>query len=147
MQAASDERCNVLDVMHTLADAWSGPGFAVTVAPTVAPLWVACPARTLDTALSVLLDNARQAGASAATLTLVPSADGLVELRCNDNGPGIAAGDRDRVFEPFFTGRREQGGTGLGLSIARTLVEASGGRVGLLSTDAGACFALTLRRA
>ncbi len=147
MQAASDERCNVLDVMHTLADAWSGPGFALTVAPTVAPLWVACPARTLDTALSVLLDNARQAGASAATLTLVPSADGLVELRCNDNGPGIAAGDRDRVFEPFFTGRREQGGTGLGLSIARTLVEASGGRVGLLSTDAGACFALTLRRA
>lgn len=42
-----------------------------------------------------------------------------------DDGPGLPAGDLDRVFEPFFS--RRQGGTGMGLAIAERLVEAHGG--------------------
>lgn len=54
-------------------------------------------------------------------------------LTVADDGPGIAAELRARVFEPFFTSRRE--GTGLGLAIARRLVTDVGGRIVLESEE------------
>lgn len=147
MQAASNESCDVGDVLQTVADAYHGPGFVVQLELQQQPVLAACPARSLDTAISVLLDNARQAGATAASVRVNHPTEGTLELICQDNGAGIAAGDVDRVFEPFFTGRREQGGTGLGLPIARSLVEAAGGSLRLQPSKTGACFALTLLRA
>lgn len=49
-----------------------------------------------------------------------------------DSGPGVPAGDEQRIFEPFV-GRRS-GGSGLGLAISRSIVEAHGGQLGLLQT-------------
>ena len=65
-------------------------------------------------------------------------------IRLADNGPGIPAADRERVFDPFFTSKREQGGTGLGLPIARALAENSSGQLELADSDSGAVFVLTL---
>jgi signal transduction histidine kinase len=69
-----------------------------------------------------------------------------VVRRAADDGPGVPPADRDRLFEPFFTSRREAGGTGLGLSIARSLLAASSGRVGLVEAEAGAVFEVRLPR-
>ncbi|HEX8096886.1 MAG TPA: ATP-binding protein, partial [Pyrinomonadaceae bacterium] len=55
----------------------------------------------------------------------------LARLTVEDTGRGIPPEDRERVFEPFFTGRET--GTGLGLAIAREIVEAHGGRISLVS--------------
>jgi two-component system sensor histidine kinase KdpD len=52
-----------------------------------------------------------------------------VTVRVIDRGPGIPAGDRMRVFEPFFRGRDGGQGSGLGLAICRGFVEANGGRI------------------
>ncbi len=80
----------------------------------------------LTRVLTQLAGNSAAHGASELHLTIT---DQTLEVR--DNGPGIAEGDRARVFDPFFTTRRESGGTGMGLSIARALVEAAGGRITL----------------
>jgi C4-dicarboxylate-specific signal transduction histidine kinase len=69
-------------------------------------------------------------------------ADALCIAIC-DSGPGIAAEDRDRIFESFYT--TKAGGVGIGLSICRSIVEAHGGQ---LWVDAhlprGAAFRFTL---
>jgi signal transduction histidine kinase len=67
-----------------------------------------------------------------------------------DQGPGIAAEDRARVFDRFWRGRAASGEqerhTGLGLAIVRQIVEAHGGQARLFSRDgAGSAFVLWLR--
>ncbi|MFO7497293.1 MAG: PAS domain S-box protein [Desulfobacterales bacterium] len=58
---------------------------------------------------------------------------GAVVIQVEDNGTGMAPGIVDRIFEPFFTLRREGGGTGLGLSISYNLVKEHNGILGVLS--------------
>ena len=67
-----------------------------------------------------------------------------LEIRFRDNGPGIAEGDRGRVFDAFFTTRTK--GTGLGMAIARRIVEAHGGRLTLGNPTSGAEFIVALPR-
>lgn len=61
-------------------------------------------------------------------------------LRVSDDGEGVATGDRGRVFDPFFTTRRDTGGTGMGLAIVRTMLEAAGATISLASSDIGTQF-------
>jgi signal transduction histidine kinase len=65
----------------------------------------------------------------------------VVEVR--DNGPGIAADDLERIFNPFFTTKPQ--GTGLGLAIVRKVVDAHDGRIDAISAPGrGAAFRVTL---
>jgi signal transduction histidine kinase len=70
---------------------------------------------------------------------------GALRARCTieDEGPGVAAEDRDRLFEPFFS--RRKGGTGLGLPIVQRVAEAHGGTVSVENRpEGGARFTLLL---
>lgn len=60
-----------------------------------------------------------------------------VRLIVEDNGLGIAAEIRDRVFEPFVTTKEPGKGTGLGLAVCLGLVEAAGGTLAVEDADAG----------
>ncbi len=86
-------------------------------------------------------------------------ADSVVELRVNtgageacldvlDDGAGVAAAERDRIFDRFHRGdtarSRHTSGSGLGLAIARTLAERNGGGLELADSGSGAHFVLRL---
>ena len=93
-----------------------------------------------------LLENATRYARERVELTLAEH-DGRVELSVADDGPGIPAEARERVFERFARldeGRtRDAGGAGLGLAIVRELVQAHGGSV---TVGGGARFVVTLPR-
>jgi two-component system sensor histidine kinase KdpD len=85
----------------------------------------------LERALANLLSNALRHSPPGRPPTLVARHEGdRLALRVVDHGPGVAVGDRDRIFEPFQRlGDRSVGGVGLGLAVARGFVEAIGGEL------------------
>jgi signal transduction histidine kinase len=65
-----------------------------------------------------------------------------------DHGAGVAAADREIIFEPFWRKNEATPGTGLGLAIAKELIEKHGGRIWVEETPGGgATFKLSLRKA
>ena len=103
----------------------------------------------LRQAFSNLLRNALEAcaGASTPPHVVVQSELDPVQkawrISVNDNGPGIAEAHRERVFQPFFTMKRN--GTGLGLALVQKIIVFHNGRVTVASApQGGASFQLTL---
>lgn len=115
-----------------------GPNFPSLIVETVSAQ-IPLSAQGLSIVLGHLMENASLAGALHMAITVAPQGQGL---RVTDTGPGISPGNRDRVFEPFFTTGREAGGTGMGLAIARAVMEAHGHEITLLPDGPGASFLL-----
>ncbi|MGY4397290.1 two-component system sensor histidine kinase ChvG [Sphingomonas sp. UYAg733] len=101
--------------------------------------------QVFETVLDTLVTNSLQAGAHKVGIAIRPIGDEIA-VTVRDDGPGIPAADAERVFEPFFTGRRDTGGTGLGLSIARSLLAATGGTIAMLPSIRGAAVEIRLAR-
>ncbi len=70
----------------------------------------------------------------------------IVTIEVHDDGPGISAGDIERLFEPFFTTKGPGSGTGLGLSISYGIVSGMNGTLVAENTGDGALFRVELPR-
>ena len=92
--------------------------------------------------LNVLL-NALDFARTRITISTRVATDGRAEVIIADDGPGVPAPDRDRIFQRFVTTR--PGGNGLGLSTSRDIAKAHGGTLELTDTPGGgATFVLQL---
>jgi signal transduction histidine kinase len=94
-----------------------------------------------------LIDNALKYGREADVSVAARGA--TVQILVDDRGPGVPAGERQRIFKPFLrldpSRNRERGGAGLGLAIASHLVERHGGTVAVEDRPGGgARFRLSL---
>jgi signal transduction histidine kinase len=95
--------------------------------------------------VSNLLRNAVEAsgGKGEIELRCAPLGQNGAELRIIDHGAGVPPAIRERLFQPYVTGK--DGGTGLGLALVQQTVEAHGGRIWYEETaGGGATFVLTL---
>jgi signal transduction histidine kinase len=114
-----------------------GPGPYVHVDPAA-----------MEQALANLLDNAVKYSDAIKEITVCVRSDrhtAIVEI--TDRGVGVAAADRERIFDRFYraSSRLHRPGFGLGLPIVRELVQAHGGRVDMTSVPgAGSTFRISL---
>ncbi len=128
------------------APAASLRGIAIELRGMGRASWVRGERANLERALDNLLQNAVRHAADGGTILVGHSRrNGLATLRVRDDGPGVAPGDRERIFLRGERGTRPSGGgSGLGLTIAREIAESSGGRLALDPVGEGACFRMSL---
>ncbi len=102
----------------------------------------------IERVLANLLENAvKYSGTDTRIAIDARVADGRLEVGVEDDGPGIAAGQEEAIFEKFARGRAESAtpGVGLGLAICRAIVEAHKGRIyAQPARPRGARFVFTL---
>ena len=95
-----------------------------------------------------LADDARDAaieahpGGGAEVSLSVEQRAGVVYLKIQDNGAGIAADQAEAIFEPYYT--RKEAGTGLGLAITQRIVAEHGGHIDLESKPGRTVFTVVL---
>lgn len=92
---------------------------------------------------SHLADNAAHHQAKTVRIRARRSAE-VVCVEVTNDGETIAENNRDKIFTPFFTTRRESGGTGMGLEIVRSMLRAHRGSIELIAAVQGAAFLLTI---
>lgn len=96
----------------------------------------------LERALVNLVQNAIQHGGRRGTITIAVGAERIIDVI--DEGPGIAAEQRERVFEPFSRLAHQDRGAGLGLHLVRGIIQLHGGVIAILDRSRGTCFRLSL---
>jgi signal transduction histidine kinase len=119
-------------------------------APATAAVIAASP-ELVDRLVGVLLDNACKYAPEGGSVDVTVTTEGhRVGLVVDDSGPGIAAEDRDRIFDRFHRSvatSSEAGGAGLGLAIGDAIVRATGGRWSVgASPSGGARFRVSWSR-
>lgn len=122
------------------------------IAPDLPP--VLGDRNTLRHALQNLISNAAKYGRQGNSIRIVAArgekhGERTVEVRIEDRGPGIPAGELKYIFEPFYRGKKavedQIHGTGLGLCLAKKIIEAHHGEIGVSSEEGrGAQFSVSL---
>ena len=136
------------DVLATACEGLSDPGgIRLTIEPDVPDL--RADGAQLERAFANLLENARRYSRELPVFVHARRSGDRVVVLVVDQGPGIAPAEQERIFEPFYRGRRSTGdswtGSGLGLAIAKGFVEANGGTIAVESLPGqGTSFVVSL---
>ncbi len=129
---------DVTALVESLVEDAAAGGRDVTFTDSPA-VTLACRPLSLKRAIGNLIDNAGFYGGKARVAVEREADEVLIVI--DDDGPGIAEADLERVFDPFVrlegSRSRETGGAGLGLAIARSIARAHGGDVRLQNRSEG----------
>jgi two-component system sensor histidine kinase GlrK len=138
---------DLLELVEAQVDAqrlqWRARELSVTIVGQ--PILVELDPEKIGTVLANLLSNAIRYSPLKGEIRLeLSTLPGLVRIDIHDEGVGVAAADRGRIFEPFYRGERQPSdvvrGSGIGLSIVHEYIAAHGGRIELLPDPVGAHF-------
>lgn len=145
------ETVDLLQLMEDQVEAqqlqWRARDLLVSVVGE--PLRMALDPEKMGIALANLISNAIRYSPPRGRIRLELSRlPGLARIDIHDQGSGVAAADRERIFEPFYRGERQPPdtvrGSGIGLSIVHEYIAAHGGRIALLPDQPGAHFRIEL---
>lgn len=100
--------------------------------------------RSVTQILLNLIGNAVRFSPEGGEVSIILAGGATASVTVSDQGPGVVAQDRVRIFEKFEQAGSKPGVAGLGLTISRRLAREMGGEVELLDSPTGAVFRLTL---
>jgi signal transduction histidine kinase len=97
----------------------------------------------IEQVLDNLLANALEVAPPGSSIDLTAAqSEGVVEVRVQDRGPGMSAGEIERAFDRFWRAGADETGFGLGLAIVQRLVRADSGEVELRPREGGGLEAI-----
>jgi signal transduction histidine kinase len=130
-------RVDLPSLLQTICSEFSDVGMSVTYRGP-GRLTLNCRPRALARAVTNVVENGVKHGISV-FVTLIPAVSSGLEIEISDDGPGVPAEIRDKVFDPFFKAdgarQNDKSGFGLGLSIAQDIVKRHGGKIGLFAGE------------
>lgn len=138
-----------VEAVDALRPSAESSGMRLVVSGADKPAVANCDSRLVQQAVSNLVGNAiRHSGAKEIRVS-VSGVQGKVRVVVEDDGVGIPAAERERVFERFYrvdaARSEETGGSGLGLAIVREIAKVHGGDITLRPVEPSGCrFVLTL---
>jgi signal transduction histidine kinase len=145
-----DARALVEQVVAEFQSSLPHPACPIEVHGSGDPVALLADREAMALALHNLIDNAvKYSGAGRTVRVEWARRDDRVALSVRDEGPGVAADERARIFQKFVRGAAAAAanvrGTGVGLAMVRRIALAHGGTVGVSSEPgAGSCFTITL---
>ena len=144
------ERLDIIALTHRVAARFGSPDIEVDV-DTRTPREIDVDKVRFERVLGNLIENANHHGGGALRVDVVPSRNGMLRFGVEDGGPGVAQGERDRIFERFSRGSaaRHRIGTGLGLALASEHSAAMGGGIWVEDRPGGGArfvFEIPIRR-
>ncbi len=122
------EVIDLVDMTRRIAGRFGSPDVPIDVAPRTRRE-IAIDKVRYERILGNLIENARNHGGGVVRIALSPAQRGYVRIAVEDGGPGVARGERERIFERFARGSaaRHRIGTGLGLALVAEHSAAMGG--------------------
>jgi signal transduction histidine kinase len=118
----------------------------IQIAVQADPTLVTADPLALRRAANNLVANALRLAPEHSTVTIaVGESAGRSRLSVTDEGPGLTAEERTRVFDRFWQGSGHEGrGAGLGLAIVKRIAERHGGNAEVHPAGSGSCFVITI---
>ncbi len=123
------ERLDIVDLTQRIAGRYGAPDVPISVAPRTRRE-VSIDKVRYERIVGNLIENAKNHGGGAVDIQIEPARDKRIRIAVIDDGPGVAQGERERIFERFARGSaaRHRIGTGLGLALVAEHSAAMGGR-------------------
>ncbi|MDG2234403.1 MAG: ATP-binding protein, partial [Ilumatobacter sp.] len=123
------ERLDIVDLTRRIAGRYGAPDVPISVAPRTRRE-VSIDKVRYERIVGNLIENAKNHGGGAVEIQIEPARDKRIRIAVIDDGPGVAQGERERIFERFARGSaaRHRIGTGLGLALVAEHSSAMGGR-------------------
>ena len=140
---ASDEQTQAIDLAAMLAAICDNTSDIGLPASYHWEKRIVCTCRpmALKRALTNLIENGARYGNAATVSAIQPDHSTGIQVLIEDQGPGIAEAEMEKVFAPFYriegSRSRKTGGIGLGMTVARTIIHAHGGDLRLENCQAG----------
>ncbi len=142
-QQASSATSSLVKILNTLKTHYADKNLRLIFGPGLVDYSLNIATDALERILVNLFDNSLYHEATEIRISASQRHRQLT-LHIHDNGAGISPANKQQIFTPFFTTRRESGGTGLGLGIISSTLAAWDGTIQLQDTDTGTYFTLLL---
>ncbi len=147
LEVGATDQSNLGEVLQAIQDRYQDTTVTINADSASSKAAVRISAKTLESILTSLIDNAYTHGGTNVTVETTYDLYGSQQtIIIKNDGEPISKANAERIFEPFFTTKRDSGNTGLGLPIVKALLAAHDGEIRFVPTPDGVTFELTILR-